>query len=161
MNEITVGLLHDLDAAERLRDLQRGDAVTCAYHDGRASVLTAIGISISGGMTIGAIGHVMAIRSVVGQQATAGFLRSLVLVSAGTALSAAAGYGVVHVLLSVLGTGLIGALVAAMGGAIVIVGGGFSGERHERDENAVRGLLDQPADVERTPLPADRRSELV
>ncbi len=93
--------------------------------DGRASVLTAIGISISGGMTIGAIGHVMAIRSVVGQQATAGFLRSLVLVSAGTALSAAAGYGVVHVLLSALGTGLIGALVAAMGGAVVIVGGGF------------------------------------
>ena len=39
LNQITVGLLHDLDSAERLRDLQRGDAVTCAYHDGRASVL--------------------------------------------------------------------------------------------------------------------------
>ena len=39
LNQVTVGLVHDLDNAERLRDLQRGDAVTSAYHDGRASVL--------------------------------------------------------------------------------------------------------------------------
>ena len=39
LNQITIGLVHDLDNAERLRDLQRGDAVTAAYHDGRASVL--------------------------------------------------------------------------------------------------------------------------
>lgn len=91
---------------------------------GRAEVLIAIGLSISAGMTVGAMLQILAIRRAIGSNATRGFFRSVLVVSLGTAVSAVVGYAIVNAAISALGAGPIGACVSAVLAGIVILGGG-------------------------------------
>ncbi|MFT0848604.1 lipid II flippase MurJ [Actinomycetaceae bacterium L2_0104] len=91
---------------------------------GRTETLVAIGVSVSIGMTIGAIGQLVAIRLSLGREATQGMTRGAVLVALATVVVGLAGYGMVHLVLDWLGRGLIGAAAAVLVGGIAVVGGG-------------------------------------
>lgn len=91
---------------------------------GRRQTLIAIGASISVGMTIGAVGQILAIRRSVGAGATAGMARSALVVAAASALGGVIGHVCVRAILSVLGTGGIGAFVSAAVGGIAVLGAG-------------------------------------
>ncbi|MCF2706166.1 virulence factor MviN [Arcanobacterium haemolyticum] len=92
--------------------------------DGRDEILRAIGIAISVGMSLGAIGELWAIRRALGVQATGGFARSAILVTAGMALVGSVGYGVVHLIVTLIGSSLVGGLVSALAGGLVVLAGG-------------------------------------
>ena len=92
--------------------------------EGRTQVLIAIGIAVSIGMTIGAIGQRLAIRAALGGQAMAGLGRAAVTVTLASAVVGALGYAGVCGALAWLGSGLIGACAAVIVGGIIIVGGG-------------------------------------
>lgn len=92
---------------------------------GRTETLVAIGIAISVGMTVGALGQLWAIRAALGRESTAGMARGAVVVTMASAAAGMAGYGLTELVLDWLGRGLIGATVAAVaGGLLVLVGGG-------------------------------------
>ncbi|MBE6483574.1 MAG: virulence factor MviN [Actinomycetaceae bacterium] len=92
--------------------------------EGRSSVLVAIGVAISAGMTIGALGEIVAIRRVLGPEATRGYGKSALMVTVAVLAAAVLGHFAVQGLLALLGRGLLGALVAAMGGAIILIAAG-------------------------------------
>lgn len=94
--------------------------------NGRNEVLLAIGLSISGGMTIGAAGELFAIRNVVGPGATRGLARSAAVVSAVTVLSGGVAYAVSRMILGALGESLLSALLAALVAGGLILAGGFT-----------------------------------
>lgn len=91
---------------------------------GRTEVLAAIGVAVSVGMTIGAVGQLWAIRAALGPRSLAGLGRAAVTVTAASAVVGAIGYAAVQGMLSWLGSGLIGAFAAVVAGGLVIVGGG-------------------------------------
>lgn len=94
--------------------------------DGRDGLLIAIGIAISGGMSIGAICELWMIRRVVGAQALSGFARSAAIVCLASVDSAVLAWFVVAGILNAVGSGLIGAFLAAACGAIMVMGTGFA-----------------------------------
>lgn len=91
---------------------------------GRTETLVAIGIAISVGMTVGALGQLVAIRAALGQEATAGMTRGAVVVSLAAVVVGATGYGLAQLVLDWLGRGLVGATAAATAGGLLIVAGG-------------------------------------
>ncbi|WP_188043815.1 murein biosynthesis integral membrane protein MurJ [Changpingibacter yushuensis] len=93
--------------------------------DGRNGVLVAIGSSISIGMTIGAIGEIWIIRRILGAEAVQGFGRSAGLVALASAISGSVAWLLIRAILAGLGEGLLGALVAAVAGAGIVVVTGF------------------------------------
>ena len=91
---------------------------------GRTETLVAIGIAVSVGMTLGALGQLWAIRLSLGKVATAGMLRGAVVVAVASAVVGAGAYWLVNAVLAWLGTGVGGAFAAAIVGGVVIVTGG-------------------------------------
>ncbi|OCA93853.1 murein biosynthesis integral membrane protein MurJ [Actinobaculum suis] len=102
---------------------------------GRDQVLVAIGMAVTFGMTIGALGQVLAIRREIGPGAVRGLSRSALVVLPAAVVAGLAGYWCGQWLLSVLGTGLLAALVATAGAGIIClaIGGGavFFVDRYE------------------------------
>ncbi|MGO1944773.1 MAG: murein biosynthesis integral membrane protein MurJ [Ancrocorticia sp.] len=92
--------------------------------EGRTQVLIAIGVAISIGMTIGAIGQLVAIRAALGSDAIAGLGRAALTVTCAAGVAGALGYAAVRGAVAWLGTGLIGAGAAVVVGGLLIVGGG-------------------------------------
>ncbi len=91
---------------------------------GRTQTLVAIGIAVSVGMTLGALGQLWAIRLSLGKVATAGMLRGAIAVAVASVVVGAGAYWLVSAVLAWLGTGVGGALAAAVLGGVVIVAGG-------------------------------------
>ncbi|MFT3942761.1 MAG: lipid II flippase MurJ [Ancrocorticia sp.] len=91
---------------------------------GRTETLVAIGIAVSVGMTLGALGQLVAIRLSLGKEATVGMVRGALVVAFASAAVGAFAYWLVGVVLAWLGSGVVGALAAAVVGGAVIVGGG-------------------------------------
>ncbi|MDO4887882.1 MAG: lipid II flippase MurJ [Actinomycetaceae bacterium] len=93
---------------------------------GRRDTLVAIGVSISLGMTIGAIGQLTAIRRAIGRRATAGMARSASITAVVTCVCAGLGWLAVRMVLGVLGQGLVGGLAAIIVAGLIIAGGGLA-----------------------------------
>lgn len=91
---------------------------------GRTDTLVAIGIAVSVGMSVGALGQLWAIRLSLGKVATEGMLRGAGVVAVASVVVGAGAYWLVDAVLAWLGTGVGGALAAAVVGGVVIVAGG-------------------------------------
>ncbi len=92
--------------------------------EGREAVLRAIGIAMSVGMSMGAFGELWAIRQALGGAAVAGIVRSFLSVGATMAGVGGLAYGAVRLVISLIGVGFFGGLLAALvGGGIVVAGG--------------------------------------
>ena len=107
---------------------------------GRREVLATIGIALSVGMLVGAVGQVLAIRHCVGKDAVRGLSRSILVVLPAAIAGGAAGYGAGVWCLHLLGTGLMASLLATVvAGALVLLIGGGSIVVVDRHELASRG----------------------
>ncbi|WP_241152946.1 murein biosynthesis integral membrane protein MurJ [Neoactinobaculum massilliense] len=89
---------------------------------GRASVLTAIGVGISVGMSVAAVGQLWAVHRAVGHRALAGVGRSALIMVPAATVAGLAGWWVARWILTAMGHSVLGALIAAGAGGILTLG---------------------------------------
>ncbi|MDO5025829.1 MAG: lipid II flippase MurJ [Trueperella sp.] len=135
-------VLYALDAGRlviRTNTLAWGVVVLCligarVFHiSGRVPTLMAIGLAISVGLSIGAAATIWAISSRLGRDSIRGYGRLFTVLLAAVSAASILAWLVVHRVLTSFGGGILAALLAALLGAIIIVGvGGYTLWRVDR-----------------------------
>lgn len=92
---------------------------------GRTPVLIAIGIAMSIGMTIGAVGEIFAIRSAVGKGAMSGIAKAALILVVSTVIFSAIAFVLVRFILASMSL-VWGLVCSVLCGAVIVLGAGFA-----------------------------------
>ena len=100
-----------------------GLVCTSLWADGRIHTVLGIGISMSAGLTVGAIAVLASIAHVSGKGSIAGVARTCAVHAGVQACVGIPAWFAVHGLLHMMGTGMVGAVVSAIAGASILIVG--------------------------------------